>query len=180
MPNPTPKDISDADFSDTHSIPANPIPADGDYSSGFARKVVASGMMILNEDRQVLLVNPTYKAVWEIPGGVVEAMEAPRDACIREVEEEIGIQIDPGRLLSVDYNVKPERNYDVLRFIFDGGILTKAQADAIVLQAEELSEFGFFNIEDAQKLLSRALGHQLSDILDTLDGEATVYAEHTS
>ncbi len=162
------------------AAPSEPTPTDGDYSGSFARKVVASGMLFLNEERQVLLVNPTYKEVWEIPGGVVEAMEPPRDACIREVKEEIGLQIEPRRLLSVDYNARPERNFDMLRFIFFGGMLAKQQVDAIVLQAEELSEFGFFSIDDARALLSPALGHQLAEILDTLDENATVYTEHTS
>lgn len=156
----------------------NPL-SDGNYSKGFPRKVVAAGMLFTNKERQVLLVNPTYKEVWEIPGGVVEAMEAPRTASIREVKEEIGLQIDPGRLLSIDYNVKPVLNNEVLRFIFWGGVMTQGQIDTIVLQEEELSEFGFFDIEDARALVSPALGHQLAEIIAMLGGDTTVYTEHT-
>ena len=94
----------------SNSSPSTDPVADGDYSRGFPRKVAASGMFFVNEQRQILLVNPTYKEVWEIPGGVVEAMEAPRAACIREVEEEIGLVIDPGRLLSIDYVARPASN----------------------------------------------------------------------
>ena len=159
------------------SANSNPL-SDGDYSQGFPRKVVAAGMLFANEERQVLLVNPTYKEVWEIPGGVVEALEAPREASIREVEEEIGLQVSPGRLLSIDYNVKPVQNHEVLRFIFWGGLLTQEQIDAIVLQAEELSEFGFFSIEDARRLLDPSLVQQLAEILDTLDDDVTIYTEH--
>ena len=152
--------------------------ADGDYSRGFPRKVIASGMFFVNEQRQVLLVNPTYKQVWEIPGGVVEAMESPRTACIREVEEEIGLHIDPRRLLGIDYIAKPSLNDEIVRFIFWGGVLVQEQIDAIVLQAEELSEFGFFDIADARNLVSPALGHQLAEILVALDSDRTVYTEH--
>jgi 8-oxo-dGTP diphosphatase len=157
----------------------NPL-SDGDYSLDFPRKVVAAGMLFVNKERQVLLVNPAYKEVWEIPGGVVEAMEAPRDASIREVGEELGLQINPGRLLSIDYNVKPAQKLEVLRFIFCGGVLTQEQIDAIVLEAEELSEYGFFRIEDARTLLSPSLGHQLAEILDVLDDTVTIYTEHSA
>ncbi len=156
----------------------NPL-TDGDYSRGFPRKVVAAGMFFTNEERQVLLVNPTYKEVWEIPGGVVEAMEAPREASIREVQEEIGLQINPGRLLSIDYNVRPAQNHEVLRFIFWGGVLTQEQIGAIVLQVEELSEFGFFSIGEARRLLDSSLGQQLAEIHDTFDEDVTIYTEHT-
>src|SRR4051794_6081139 len=42
---------------------------------------------------------PTYKAYWDIPGGYVEPGETPRDACVREVYEELGIRPPIGKLL---------------------------------------------------------------------------------
>jgi 8-oxo-dGTP diphosphatase len=38
---------------------------------------------------RVLLVKPTYKNGWEIPGGYVDAGESPRAAAAREVKEEL-------------------------------------------------------------------------------------------
>jgi 8-oxo-dGTP pyrophosphatase MutT (NUDIX family) len=46
---------------------------------------------------------PVYKTDWEIPGGAVEADESPRTTAIREIEEELGLVVAPGRLLVVDW-----------------------------------------------------------------------------
>lgn len=146
------------------------------------RKVAAAGALFLNAAGEVLLVNPTYKPVWEIPGGVVELFEAPRTACIREVEEEIGLHIEPGKLLGLDYVAHPERGREVLRFIFWGGVLSREQVDAIRLPAEELSEFGFFTGPEARRRLSSSLGEQVNRLLTMLtrpqDEQAFVYTEH--
>ena len=48
---------------------------------------MSAGAIFRNQDGDVLLVNPTYKEPWEIPGGIVEANESPKRACIREVQE---------------------------------------------------------------------------------------------
>jgi len=58
----------------------------------------------MDGDGNVLLVNPTYKPGWELPGGVVEADESPADACRREVREELGLDVEVGELMCVDYN----------------------------------------------------------------------------
>jgi 8-oxo-dGTP diphosphatase len=50
-----------------------------------------------------LLVEPVYKDYWEIVGGCVEANESPRPGAAREVKEELGQTVVPGRLLVVDW-----------------------------------------------------------------------------
>jgi ADP-ribose pyrophosphatase YjhB (NUDIX family) len=52
---------------------------------------------------RVLICEPTYKEVWEAPGGAVEEGESPREAAAREVKEELGLVVEPGRLLGLDY-----------------------------------------------------------------------------
>lgn len=67
-------------------------------------ETVAAGVLLFDEQDRVLLVDPTYKAGWEFPGGVVESGEAPARAGIREVAEETGIQlVDVPSLLVVDW-----------------------------------------------------------------------------
>lgn len=53
-------------------------------------KHVAAGVLFRDRVNRVLLVEPTYKPNWEIPGGVVEADEAPWAAASRELAEELG------------------------------------------------------------------------------------------
>jgi 8-oxo-dGTP diphosphatase len=42
-----------------------------------------------------------YQGCWALPGGFVEIGESCEDACCREVEEEIGLQVEVTRLLDV-------------------------------------------------------------------------------
>ncbi|GFM95681.1 hypothetical protein Sfulv_04920 [Streptomyces fulvorobeus] len=67
-------------------------------------ETVAAGVLFFDEEDRVLLVDPTYKPGWEFPGGVVEPGEAPAQAGIREVAEELGLHLTTvPRLLLVDW-----------------------------------------------------------------------------
>ncbi|MCF3105616.1 NUDIX domain-containing protein [Streptomyces roseoverticillatus] len=48
---------------------------------------MAAGALFFNDKGHVLLVRPSYKPKWEIPGGYIEEGESPLAACRREVEE---------------------------------------------------------------------------------------------
>jgi ADP-ribose pyrophosphatase YjhB (NUDIX family) len=52
--------------------------------------MVAAGVLIRDHTSRVLIVDPTYKPLWEMPGGVVEVGEAPPDAAAPECVEELG------------------------------------------------------------------------------------------
>ena len=87
---------------------------------------------------RMLLVEPTYKADWELPGGAVEADESPFDAARREVTEELALAVLPGRLLVVDWvPPRPGRTEGVM-FVYDGGVLGPESVTAIRLPAGEL------------------------------------------
>lgn len=105
---------------------------------------MAAGCLFFDEQGRVLLVKPTYKPVWEIPGGIVELNESPKQCCQREVREEIGLERKIGDLLVVDYNSQNNEKTKSLMFIFDGGLLTSPEIESIQLRRDELSEFGFF------------------------------------
>jgi 8-oxo-dGTP diphosphatase len=102
---------------------------------------MASGALFFDDAGRVLLVEPTYKPTWEIPGGRVEPGESPREACVRELSEELGIALEPGPLLVVDW--APRDGEDRILFVFDGGELNAALQAAIVLPPEELSSWAF-------------------------------------
>lgn len=50
----------------------------------------------------VLVVKPNYRTWWNLPAGIMEAAEPPHVCCAREITEELGLQMDPGRLLVMD------------------------------------------------------------------------------
>ena len=94
----------------------------GDAPPPIATPRVAAGALFFDDAGQVLLVRPSYKDGYEVPGGYVEPGESPRDACIREVREELSIEPAIGVMLVVDW-APAEREGDKLLFLFDGGIL---------------------------------------------------------
>ena len=48
---------------------------------------VAAGVLFRDVEGRILLVKPSYKEGWDIPGGYVEPGESPKQAAAREVRE---------------------------------------------------------------------------------------------
>jgi len=80
----------------------SPLLPPDQYVASLARKRMAAGALFRDVDGRVLLVDPTYKPMWDLPGGAVEKEESPHAACRREVAEELGLDRPPGRVLVVD------------------------------------------------------------------------------
>ena len=120
---------------------------DKSFYQSLPAKRMGAGCLFFNQDGQILLVKPTYKPVWEIPGGAVEKNESPKQCCQREIWEELGLNRDIGHLLVVDYNVETDEKTESLMFIFDGGILTSSDIKAVELNYDEISEICFFDVE---------------------------------
>lgn len=118
-------------------------------------ETVAAGVLLFDDEDRVLLVDPTYKSGWEFPGGVVEPGEAPARAGVREVAEELGLDLpDPLRLLVLDWQPSQPPQYGGLRLLFDGGRLTEHQIGKLLLPADELRGWRFVTEAEATSLLS--------------------------
>jgi len=104
----------------------------------------SAAAVFFNHDGEVLIVNPTYKKYWNLPGGAVDIDqdEPPYDAAVREVREELGITPHIGRLLVHAWITLPGVGAQVL-YVYDGGILSPEQQAAITLQESELNEYRF-------------------------------------
>lgn len=139
-----------------------------------SRAISAAGALFFDETGRVLLVEPTYKPNWEIPGGAVEQGETPVEACRREVEEELGLLREPGRLLVVDW--APHNNEDRVLFVFDGGMITDPHE--IRLQAAELRSYEFVPPEQAGQRLVPRLARRITQALRARELEETRYLEH--
>jgi 8-oxo-dGTP pyrophosphatase MutT (NUDIX family) len=79
------------------------------------------GVLFRDQDDRVLLLQPSYKPNWEIPGGAVEADESPWATASRELVEELGLDRPQGGLLVVDYVRPQDSRPEGVVFIFDGG-----------------------------------------------------------
>src|SRR5262245_11071573 len=68
-----------------------------------AHPSTSAGVLFYDEGGHLMMVVPSYKDYRDLPGGIVEPGESPRQAAIREVREELGIDPPIGRLLVVDW-----------------------------------------------------------------------------
>lgn len=139
---------------------------------------MAAGALFFDDNGRLLLVQPTYKPTWEIPGGVVEAYESPLQACVREVAEELGLEDEqrPYRLWAVDYTPESAEKTESLQFIFDGGVLTAADIAAIRLPAAELASYHFCTLPEAQERLNGRLARRVTQCIT--HPTRTVYLEN--
>jgi 8-oxo-dGTP pyrophosphatase MutT (NUDIX family) len=145
-----------------------------DNSANFATPRVAAGVLFNDGNGRVLLVNPTYKKGWEIPGGYVEIGESPRAAAIREVNEELGLHIDVRTLLVLDWAPHPNEG-DKLLIIFDGGTLEQDFLKTVVFEDGELSAAKFFSLDELFDVLPDRLARR---VFRAAHGTPSRYLEH--
>jgi len=137
-----------------------------------ARKRVAADVLLRDSNGRILLVNPTYKPDWDLPGGMAEANEPPHVAATRELKEELGLAIVPRTLLVVDW-VAPHGPWDdQIAFIFDAGTIGSAQAADLQPRDEELSELAFVAPGEAGTRLRNRLARRFRAALEALDGRS--------
>jgi 8-oxo-dGTP pyrophosphatase MutT (NUDIX family) len=138
------------------------------YARSLNRKRAAAGVLFRDERGRVLLVETSYKTDWEIPGGVVEADEAPWTAAVREVREEIGLERSLGRLLVIDYLPVDDVMPEGLAFVWDGGVLSPADVAVLTPKEPEILAVRFVPAADIAERVAPALAARLAAAVEAL------------
>jgi 8-oxo-dGTP pyrophosphatase MutT (NUDIX family) len=122
------------------------------------RVPASAGALVFDGAGRLLVLKPTYKRGWTVPGGQMEDDgETPWEACRREVHEECGLDVAHGHLVCVDF-LRPRPDHPGgLRFLFDCGTVDDTQLAAVVLQPEEIAEHRLVPVEEALTMLSGPL-----------------------
>ncbi|HEY0644939.1 MAG TPA: NUDIX hydrolase, partial [Nocardioides sp.] len=121
-------------------------------NSFLPRKRAISQMLVRDPDNRVLLCQLTYKHDWDLPGGVVEVGESPRVAVQREVEEELGLAIEPGALVLTDWLPAWGGWDDAVCLVFDGGTHGPEVLAGVVMQEREIRDVRFCTLEEVDEL----------------------------
>ena len=58
-------------------------------------------MVVLDDKERILLVRNADADLWLPPGGGIEPDESPKDAAVREMQEETGLLVEPLRIVGV-------------------------------------------------------------------------------
>ncbi|MEV7545202.1 NUDIX hydrolase [Streptomyces sp. NPDC089915] len=151
--------------------------SNNEHEAKMARPRMAAGALFFDEADRILLVEPSYKDYRDIPGGYVEHGESPRQACVREVFEELRIRPNIGRLLVVDWAPTPGEG-DKILYLFDGGYLSADLRGRITLQADELHGYGFHPAEHVPDLTIPRLAHRIAAAVQVRTTGLTAYLEH--
>ncbi|MFB6718662.1 NUDIX domain-containing protein [Kribbella sp. NPDC056345] len=139
------------------------------------RKRVAGGALIRDRDGRILFIEPTYKPLLDIPGGIAEPDESPYDACRREVLEEVGLDLTIGPMLVVDWDPARGVWHDALAFVFDGGVLTGDEQ--LVLQPTEVRTATFLTLDEAKPQLRPSMHRRLTLALHALETGVPQYSD---
>ncbi len=115
--------------------------------------IVSAG--IIRKGEKVLIAQRKKDSVleankWEFPGGKVEYLEHPRDCLVREIMEELGINIKVQSLFNIDSHVyeKDGEKYHIILITFLaeyllGEVKNKDCQDSKWVCIEELGSYDF-------------------------------------
>jgi 8-oxo-dGTP diphosphatase len=141
-----------------------------------SRAAVAAGVLFVDDAGKIMMVRPTYKPFWDIPGGYVEPDETPSAAASREVAEELGLHVEVGELLSVDWAPNADEGNKIL-FIFDGGSLPVDELESIRMADGELAEHRFIAVDELEQVTIPRLARRLRATCVARSSHTPIYLE---
>lgn len=120
------------------------------YNKGLWRRTVSC--WIMNENGDVLLQKRAAKKLinpnkWAKTGGQVDSGETVEEAILREVKEELGIEIPKEQIKVVDIHKSSDKNK---RFAYNFIFVVNHKIDDYILQKEEVTEVKYVTIEEIE------------------------------
>lgn len=138
------------------------------------KRAIAQGVL-RDPDGRVLLCELTYKAEWDLPGGVVDPSESPATCVVREIREELGLDVSVRGLLAVNW-LPPWRGWsDATVFVFDLGVVDAAFVNRATLERREIRAVRFTSEEEWEERVA-PYNQRLLAFLSTHHGP-TAYLE---
>lgn len=142
------------------------------------KRLIAQGVLRTDGGR-VALCELVYKREWDLPGGVVDPDESPADCVVREVHEELGLDVTVQGLLAVNW-LPPYRGWDdALLCLFDLGHVPEDTLERAVLQRREIKAVHW---ADPETIIDRTAGYTAAMLAGVaLDGrEDTAFLENST
>ncbi|WP_431038762.1 NUDIX domain-containing protein [Streptomyces sp. P6-2-1] len=131
------------------------------YLAEHAAPAGCADLLIRDAHGRVLLVEPTYKDGWDLPGGMLED-EEPAHAAVREVSEELGIEVFAGRLLVDDTVPRGRWGRAIVARIYAGHPPHEVRTEALRLDPGEIAAAEFVSEEEALRRVPEELAKRLA------------------
>lgn len=130
------------------------------------------GAVIINDQDEILLVlrnhNPE-KGMWSIPGGKVDPYESLEHGVIREIQEEVNLEVEVKGLLCMAETIRPEHEEHWVSAIYEvaiiGGEAQNMESEGAIADLKWFSldqlptNLACFSIPAIEQLLNRSNGH---------------------
>lgn len=153
-----------------------------EYYASLPKQITGAGVIFHDDQFRVLLVQTTYRkdGTWEIPGGGIKHDgEFPYDAARREIAEELGLDVLPGRLLVVDWVPQQQDGRPMLiNFLFDGGQLSDDQLARMRCLDGEISAWRFCSRDEYEVRLPPHMVRRVDACVDALHVGETRLLHH--
>ncbi len=148
------------------------------YYRSLPKKRSGVGVLFFNTSDQILFLKPTYAEHLNLPGGAVNELESPKQAGIREVEEELRLRITELSLLCVDYLTEEGVRTEGYHFVFDGGVLLPESIAQIVTDGKEIEEMMFLDAQVGVPRLSSTGAKRTANCLVARERHGVCYLEN--
>lgn len=132
-----------------------------DWMATQPRRISSAAIMLENVHGELLIIKANYKPYWTLPGGVVDDGETPKQAAIREVQEEVGLKIEPATVEFIAVVDRISQTAQTYQFLFKAQLPADALTQ-IVLQEAEIDEYMFIKKSDImtnQRPYAKAILH---------------------
>lgn len=87
----------------------------------FSGKVAVKAMIVNND--KVLITRSEGDTLWDLPGGRINEGEALEEAIVREVREELGVDIEVARLLCSEQSLHRKDNHYIMFVTFEARLV---------------------------------------------------------
>jgi len=142
------------------------------YYNSRPRKATGAGILIFNQNDEVLIVKPNYLDRWLWVGGGIEEDEAPMAAAIRECQEEIGVTFKESelKLAFVHYmSQKPNGQKEGIQFVFVVPPVANDFIETLRLGEDEIEDAKFVAVDD---LVNYVSSHRASAVKAYMDNRS--------
>jgi 8-oxo-dGTP diphosphatase len=125
-------------------------------------KKISVGAVFTGGPGEILLVEPTYKRNWDLPGGILEANEDPLSGLRREVKEELGLPCEVGEILAVDYSPSDWEDAEVLMLTFAASFPMVSHPPRFTLDHSEIRDSRFVPVDTALTMVTDRMRDRLN------------------
>lgn len=106
--------------------------------------------VIMDDNNRILITQRNLKksqgGLWEFPGGKIENGETKEQAIVREIKEELDVNIRADQYIDEKVFNYPEKDINLIAIkcsILDGNIVLKEHEDAKWVTSDELVNYNF-------------------------------------